>query len=284
MRRWARWLAPALVGAAALTLTVTAGTATVTASGNLSQLLQSSIAFDSSTGSLYGITECCPAELVRIDPATGDEFLVAQLSGDITDTFSEMAIELPVHLRMIESAGGSRSSTRARSFSRRAASGPRSPTILRALNRGVPVLTGITPSGQGVTVDPAMATYRLLPSGAKLPGFGHPVHRPLDPRAERILELADARGVSGPHVLLARSLREAVAEASGKPLPMNVAMPIAAVMLDLGFPSAAVKAVPILARTASLLAHLAEEREDPIGLGLAAAADEAVDYEPDARS
>ena len=35
-----------------------------------------------------------------------------------------------------------------------------------------------------------------------------PVHRPLDPRAERILELADARGVSGPHVA-ARARRSA---------------------------------------------------------------------------
>jgi citrate synthase len=34
-------------------------------------------------------------------------------------------------------------------------------------------------------------------SGGKALGFGHPVHRPLDPRAERILELADQRGVSG---------------------------------------------------------------------------------------
>jgi len=34
-------------------------------------------------------------------------------------------------------------------------------------------------------------------AGGKAPGFGHPVHRPLDPRAERILELADQRGVSG---------------------------------------------------------------------------------------
>ena len=33
-----------------------------------------------------------------------------------------------------------------------------------------------------------------------------PVHKPVDPRAERILELADERGVSGPHVLLARAL------------------------------------------------------------------------------
>ena len=117
-------------------------------------------------------------------------------------------------------------------------------------------------------------------AGDKMPGFGHPLHRPLDPRAERILELADERGVSGPHVLLARELRDAVAAAWGRPLTMNVSMPIAAVMLDLGFPSETVKAVPILARTASLLAHLAEEKDHPIGFLMAARAEEAIDYEP----
>jgi citrate synthase len=116
-------------------------------------------------------------------------------------------------------------------------------------------------------------------SDEKAPGFGHPLHRPLDPRAERILELADAREVSGPHVLLARCLRDAVAEAWGKPLTMNVSMPIAAVMLDLGFPASAVKAVPILARTAGLLAHLAEEQHDPLGLLMAARAEEAIVYD-----
>jgi citrate synthase len=116
-------------------------------------------------------------------------------------------------------------------------------------------------------------------AGGKVPGFGHPVHRPLDPRAERILELADARGVSGPHVLLARCLRDGVAEAWGKPLTMNVSMPIAAVMLDVGFSSAAVKAVPILARTAGLLAHLAEEQQHPLGFLMAGRAEEAIEYE-----
>ena len=118
-------------------------------------------------------------------------------------------------------------------------------------------------------------------AGGKIPGFGHPVHTPVDPRAERILELADQRGVSGSHVALARELRGAVAETWGRPLTMNVSMPIAAVMLDLGFSSAAVKAVPILARTAGLLAHLAEEREQPLGFRLAAAAEDAVRYEPE---
>jgi citrate synthase len=118
-------------------------------------------------------------------------------------------------------------------------------------------------------------------SGGKAPGFGHPVHRPLDPRAERILELADARGVSGPHVLLARHFRGAVANSWDKPLTMNVAMPIAAVMLDLGFPSASVKAVPLLARTAGLLAHLAEEQQHPLGFLMAGAAEEAIHYKRD---
>jgi citrate synthase len=117
-------------------------------------------------------------------------------------------------------------------------------------------------------------------AGDRAPGFGHPVHRPLDPRAERILELADARGVSGPHVQLARDLRDGVAEAWGKPLTMNVSMPIAAVMLDLGFPAASVKAIPVLARTAGLLAHLAEEQQQPMGFLMAGRAEEAIAYEP----
>jgi citrate synthase len=120
-------------------------------------------------------------------------------------------------------------------------------------------------------------------SGGKLPGFGHPVHRPLDPRAERILELADARGVSGPHVLLARSFGDAGAGVWGRPLTMNVSMPIAAVMLDLGFPSDTVKVVPILARTAGLLAHLAEERRHPLGLHMAARAEQSIEYRGEPR-
>ena len=116
-------------------------------------------------------------------------------------------------------------------------------------------------------------------AGDRMPGFGHPVHRPLDPRAERILELADDREAGESHVLLARCFREAVAAAWNKPLTMNVSMPIAAVMLDLGFASNAVKAVPILARTAGLLAHLAEEQEHPLGFTMAGRAEEAVRYE-----
>ena len=69
----------------------------------------------------------------------------------------------------------------------------------------------------------------LRPSGAHA---ARPARR-ADPRARR-----RARGERRRTSLLARALRDAVAEAWGRPLTMNVSMPIAAVMLDLGFPAA----------------------------------------------
>jgi len=127
--------------------------------------------------------------------------------------------------------------------------------------------------------EPLQLARLIHQAGRKLPGFGHPVHRPVDPRAERMLELADEHGVSGRYVARARGLRDVVAEVWGKPLPLNVAMAIAAVLLDVGYSAEAVDAVPILARTAGLLAHLAEEREKPLGFRLARAAEESADYE-----
>ena len=128
--------------------------------------------------------------------------------------------------------------------------------------------------------EPLAVVRAIRSSGGRVPGFGHPVHTPVDPRAERILELADAHSVSAVYVDRARGFRDAVAEVWEKPLAMNVSMPIAAVLLDLGFPVATAKAVPILARTAGLLAHLAEEQQEPIGFLLAREAEAAVDYEP----
>jgi citrate synthase len=151
------------------------------------------------------------------------------------------------------------------------------PVILGAAEECAFLLAAMHANGK----EPALVAREIHAAGGKMPGFGHPLHRPVDPRAERILELADARGVSGPHVALTRALRDAVVESWEKELTLNVSLPIAAVLLDLGYPPAIAKAVPILARTASLLAHLAEEQEQPIGFLLAAKAEEAVEYRDD---
>src|SRR3954464_8995163 len=152
------------------------------------------------------------------------------------------------------------------------------PVLLGTTEECAKLLASTRESGD----DPLTVAKRIREAGGKLPGFGPPVHKPLDPRAERIFELAHERGIAGEYVALAEAFRGAVHEAWDKPLTMNLSMPMAAVLLDLGFPSSVVKAVPILARTAGLLGHLAEEQQEPIGFALAKAAEESAEYRADA--
>ena len=111
-----------------------------------------------------------------------------------------------------------------------------------------------------------------------IPGYGHPLHKPVDPRAERMIALAQARGVAGRAVAAALALTTAIAEVWGKPLPMNVSMAIAAALRDVDAPASLIRGLPILARTAGLLAHLAEEDQTPMGFHLAAVAEEAIEH------
>jgi citrate synthase len=157
------------------------------------------------------------------------------------------------------------------------------PVILGTSERCATLLGDIqaTVEGGAAPDDAAEGAVRAIRErGERAPGFGHPVHTPVDPRAERILAVADERGVSGTYVALARTTRDAVQSVWGRPLTMNVSMPIAAVLLDLGFPPSTVKAIPLLARTASLLAHLVEEQSSPSGFAMAGAAEASVTYEP----
>lgn len=127
----------------------------------------------------------------------------------------------------------------------------------------------------------ALAGIRELRAQKKaVPGLGHPQHSAGDPRALKLLELADAHGVSGSHVAMLRAIRDALPEAIGRALPINVNGAIPAVMLDVGFPAAALKGISLLARTASIIGHLQEESERPIGFIMAGAAADRIDFEP----
>lgn len=112
-----------------------------------------------------------------------------------------------------------------------------------------------------------------------IPGFGHPQHSEGDPRALRLLGLARERDVAADHVALITDIARLLPEAIGRSLPINVNGAIPAVMLDAGFPLAALKGISLLARTASLVAHLQEESERPIGFILSGQAAAAIDYD-----
>lgn len=142
-------------------------------------------------------------------------------------------------------------------------------------------LADLVDSAGGTDIAPVVAARLADHRATKraLPGFGHPQHSGGDPRAHRLLTLADERGVSGPHVAALRAVKAALPTAFGRDLPINVNGAIPAVMLDVGFPLAALKGISLLARTASLIAHLREEAERPIGFILSAAAAKAIQHD-----
>jgi citrate synthase len=106
-------------------------------------------------------------------------------------------------------------------------------------------------------------------AGQRVPGLGHPVHRAQDPRVPRLYELAAGEGVLGPHLRLLEHVAEAHEQVSGRSLPINGAGAGGAALVDVGIPPRSVRGFALLARTAGLVAHLAEEAEHPIGRSLA---------------
>jgi citrate synthase len=112
-----------------------------------------------------------------------------------------------------------------------------------------------------------------------IPGYGHPLHKGHDPRAHRLFEVCREAGLYGAHCEAAHAAEDAIPGVVGKTLKMNVSAAIPAVLLDAGFPLLALKGVPILARTASLVAHLLEEQQRPIGFVLSYAAEQPIGYD-----
>jgi citrate synthase len=102
-------------------------------------------------------------------------------------------------------------------------------------------------------------------AGNRVPGLGHPIHRDQDPRTPRLYEIAQEEGQLGPHLRLLAAVAEAQREASGKHLPINGAGAAGAALVDVGIEPAIVRAFVLIARTAGLVAHLAEEMRAPIG-------------------
>lgn len=133
--------------------------------------------------------------------------------------------------------------------------------------------------GTGIEAAAIASLEDLKARRRKVPGLGHPQHSSGDPRANRLLAIADELGVSGTYVGTLRTLAEHAPVITGRPLPINVAGAIPATILDAGWPLDALKAVPLLARAAGLSAHLYEESQRPIGFIMSHHADLAIGYD-----
>lgn len=105
---------------------------------------------------------------------------------------------------------------------------------------------------------------REVAAGRSLPGIGHHIHKPQDPRAPALFAIARENGFDGPYIALMEAVADEAGRQLGKALPVNATGAIAAIACEMGLPWDIVRGIGVLARAVGLVAHVLEERRNPI--------------------
>ena len=112
-----------------------------------------------------------------------------------------------------------------------------------------------------------------------LPGFGHHLHKPDDPRTIKLLQLADAEPeLSGKWVGALRTLGRAVDTVYGRHITINATGGTAALLGEIGVPTLLMRGFAVISRASGLVSHIAEEQQQPSGRFIWDTMDHAIPY------
>lgn len=140
------------------------------------------------------------------------------------------------------------------------------------------ILQQLADSGDGAEAKARDIVAQHRAEKKSLPGFGHPHHRPDDPRPAALFAVGRAAGVGGRYIDLIEMLSREVDRAYGRHLTINATGAIAAMLLEIDVPPSVMRGFAVLSRAAGLIGHLYEEQRKPAAGAMWKAADAAVDY------
>ena len=98
----------------------------------------------------------------------------------------------------------------------------------------------------------------VLAENKRMPGLGHPIHKPVDPRTVRLFEIARETGFYGKYC---KRMEEIGRERN---LVVNAPGAIGALACELGLDWRIVKGLGVMARAVGLVGHILEETRDPM--------------------
>lgn len=102
---------------------------------------------------------------------------------------------------------------------------------------------------------------KLLDEKKTIFGYGHAVYKEYDPRVTQLITLCKSFEYFSPYLTLAIAVEKIIEIKKGRKLCLNIDGFIAAVLLEMGFPSSVGKGIFIIGRTPGLVAQAMEEKE-----------------------
>lgn len=116
-------------------------------------------------------------------------------------------------------------------------------------------------------------------SGKFVPGFGHGLHKPDDPRTPPLLKVANEAGLDKRHVALLQQLSRVIDESAGRHVTINATGAIAALLLEIGMSAEIVRAIAVVSRAGGLVGHIQEEHKTGSARHLTRLAKDTIPYE-----
>ena len=99
---------------------------------------------------------------------------------------------------------------------------------------------------------------------ANIPGIGHPIHKPIDPRTPRLFAIATENGFGGRYIALMQEIQQAAESHYARVLPINATGAIGAIASELGIPWQVCRGLGVMARAVGLVGHVLEEMRQPM--------------------
>ena len=124
---------------------------------------------------------------------------------------------------------------------------------------------------------------RSVAEGWQIPGVGHPIHRPVDPRTVRLFAIAEETGFKGRHVEMMLAIHRALEKHKGRPVTLNATGAMGALCCELGLPVEACRGIAVMARAIGLVGHILEEIRSPMSIELWQKIEHEVSVPPDKR-
>lgn len=153
-------------------------------------------------------------------------------------------------------------------------------TFIGSMEQAVKLLDEVLGAEEGEQGRAMAIAKRYRESQQALPGFGHRLHKPDDPRSGRLIALAREHGVPGHYLRALETLSKAIDEVYGRHITINATGAIAAVLGEIGFPQEVMRGVAVVSRAAGLVGHILEERSEPAARFIWELAEHEVPYEP----